>query len=172
MRSNRRSNPMVDRHMAVRSKSLITTSSFEQHGNKGAPKERPPRWTVPIPGWAISELDLGDLLLPSRGRKTMIAAGERSVPKTGSARALLGIAAAIRATVPAPRFLHADVVGLAVKFLQGVDHFIKLDDVPGTTLPGSHFCNQCPSGSETDLVGTSGCRPRKAAVHTQTASRD
>ena len=49
----------------------------------------------------------------------MIAAGERSVPKTGSARALLGIAAAIRATVPALRFLHADVVGLAVKFLQG-----------------------------------------------------
>jgi len=62
----------------------------------------------------------------------MIAAGERSVPKTGSARALLGIAAAIRATVPAPRFLHAYVAGLAVKFLQGVDHFIKLDDVTGT----------------------------------------
>ena len=62
----------------------------------------------------------------------MIAAGERSVPKTGSARALLGIAAAIRATVPAPRFLHAHVAGLAVKFLQGVDHFIKLDDVTGT----------------------------------------
>jgi hypothetical protein len=62
----------------------------------------------------------------------MIAAGERSVPKTGSARALLGIAAAIRATVPAPRFLRAYVAGLAVKFLQGVDHFIKLDDVTGT----------------------------------------
>jgi hypothetical protein len=68
----------------------------------------------------------------------MIAAGERSVPKTGSARALLGIAAAIRATVPAPRFFHAYVAGLAVKFLQGVDHFIKLDDVTGTEdLPQS-----------------------------------
>ena len=62
----------------------------------------------------------------------MIAAGERSVPKTGSARALLGIAAAIRATVPAPRFLHAYVAGLAVKFLQGIDHFIKFDDATGS----------------------------------------
>src|SRR5260370_8008522 len=73
----------------------------------------------------------------------MIAAGERSVPKTGSARALLGIAAAIRATVPAPRFLHADVVGLAVKFLQGVDHFIKLDDVTGTE-PLPHLSHRSP----------------------------
>ena len=60
----------------------------------------------------------------------MIAAGERSVPKTSSARALLGIAAAIRAT--ALRFLHADVAGLAVKFLQGIDHFIKFDDATGS----------------------------------------
>ena len=52
----------------------------------------------------------------------MIAAGERSVPKTGSARA----------TVPALRFLHADVAGLAVKFLQGIDHFIKFDDATGS----------------------------------------
>lgn len=62
----------------------------------------------------------------------MIAVGERSVPKAGSARALLGIAAAIRATVPALRFLHADVAGLAVKFLQGIDHFIKFDDATGS----------------------------------------
>jgi hypothetical protein len=42
-------------------------------------------------------------------------------------------AAAVRATAPALRFLHpADVVGLAVKFLQGVDHFVKLHDVTGT----------------------------------------
>src|SRR5258707_2890594 len=46
-----------------------------------------------------------------------------SVPKTGSARALLWITAAVRATAPALRFLHpADVVGLPVKFLQGIDH--------------------------------------------------
>src|ERR1700681_134559 len=56
-----------------------------------------------------------------------------SVPIAASRRPLLGITAAVRATAPALRFLHpADVVGLAVKFLQGVDHVIKLDDLTGT----------------------------------------
>src|SRR6266849_5141760 len=56
-----------------------------------------------------------------------------SVPIAASRRPLLGITAAVRATAPALRLLrHADVVGLAVKFLQGVDHFIELDGVTGT----------------------------------------
>ena len=33
------------------------------------------RWTLPIPEWAIGELDLGGLLLPSRGG-TMIATAQ------------------------------------------------------------------------------------------------
>ena len=57
---------------------------------QGAPKERPPRWTVPIPGWAIGELDLGDLRLPSRG-EIMIEAEEGSEPKATPVRTLLGI---------------------------------------------------------------------------------
>src|SRR5260370_19814765 len=56
-----------------------------------------------------------------------------SVPIAGSRRPLLGITAAVRATAPAFRFLHpADVVGLPVKFLQGIDHFIKLHDATGS----------------------------------------
>lgn len=56
-----------------------------------------------------------------------------SVPIAASRRPLLGITAAVGATAPELRFLHpVDVVSLAVKFLQGVDHFIKLDDVTGT----------------------------------------
>src|ERR1700716_2245495 len=56
-----------------------------------------------------------------------------SVPIAASRRPLLGITAAVRATAPALRFLHpADVVGLAVKLLKGVDPFINLDDVTGT----------------------------------------
>src|ERR1700730_5849251 len=56
-----------------------------------------------------------------------------SVPIAASRRPLLGITAAVRATAPALRFLRpADVVGLAVKFLQGIDHFIKLHDATGS----------------------------------------
>src|SRR5690606_810888 len=56
MRSTRRSKPTVDRQMGVRSKSLIATSSIEQHGYEGRPKSRRPLWTLPIPDGAIGDL--------------------------------------------------------------------------------------------------------------------
>ncbi len=63
----------------------------------------------------------------------MIAAGDSSIPKTASSRTLLGITAAVRASAAAPRLLQpVHVVGVAVKFLQGIDHFIKFDHTTGS----------------------------------------
>src|SRR5260370_7469778 len=65
-----------------------------------------------------------------------------SVPIAASRRPLLGITAAARATAPALRFLHpADALGLPLKFLQGIDHFINLH----TPTPHVHLPHPRPT---------------------------